>query len=49
MVTHDGDRRSALLVRKLPPETVRAVCRVLLAVLLADCILSALFRTPILY
>ena len=40
---------AARLVRKLPPETVRAVCRVLLAVLLADCILSALFRTPILY
>ena len=37
------------MVQKLRPGTVRAVCRVFLLTFLADCILSALFRTPILY
>ena len=34
---------------KLPFGTVRAVCLILLAAFLTDCVLSALFRTPITY
>ena len=37
------------MVQKLPTGTVRAVCLVLLITFAADCILSALFRTPITY
>ena len=37
------------IVQKLPPGAVRAVCLVLMLAFLTDCILSALFRTPILY
>lgn len=37
------------IVRKLPSGTVRTVCLVLLLIFLVDCILSALFRTPITY
>lgn len=37
------------LAQKLPSGTVRAVCLVLLLAFLVDCILSALFRTPITY
>ena len=37
------------LVHKLPFGTVRAVCLILLAAFLTDCVLSALFRTPITY
>lgn len=37
------------MVGKLPPKTVQAVCLVLLLVFATDCILSALFRTPITY
>ena len=36
-------------VQKLPPGTLLAACRVLLLAFLVDCILSALFRTPITY
>ena len=36
-------------VQKLPPGTLLAACRVLLSAFLVDCILSALFRTPITY
>lgn len=43
------DPAAERIVKKLPPETVRTVCQVLLLVLLIDCILSALFRTPITY
>ncbi len=37
------------ITQKLPVKTVRIVCLVLLCVLLLDCILSALLRTPITY
>ena len=37
------------VIQRLPAKTVRSVCRVLLVVFLADCVLSALFRTPITY
>ena len=37
------------MVGKLPPKTVHAVCLVLLLMFAVDCILSALFRTPITY
>ena len=37
------------MVRKADPDAVRAACGVLLVLFLADCILSALFRTPITY
>ena len=37
------------IVQKLPSGTVRTVCLVLLLTFLVDCILSALFRTPITY
>ena len=37
------------LVKKLNPGTVHSVCLLLLLLFLADCILSALFRTPITY
>ena len=37
------------IVQKLKPKTVRTVCLVLLLTFLVDSILSALFRTPILY
>ena len=37
------------IVQKLPSGTVRNVCLVLLLTFLVDCILSALFRTPITY
>ena len=37
------------IVQKLPSGTVRMVCLVLLLIFLVDCILSALFRTPITY
>ena len=37
------------IVQKLSPRTLRAVCLVLLLAFLIDCILSALFRTPITY
>ena len=37
------------IVQKLPSGTVRMVCLVLLLTFLVDCILSALFRTPITY
>lgn len=36
-------------VRKADSKTVHTVCLVLLLVFIADCILSALFRTPITY
>lgn len=37
------------MVRKADSKTVHTVCMVLLLVFIADCILSALFRTPITY
>ncbi|MGN0734862.1 MAG: putative ABC transporter permease [Anaerovoracaceae bacterium] len=37
------------VIVRLNPKTVRTSCLVLLLVLIADCILSALFRTPITY
>lgn len=37
------------MVAKLPPKIVCAACLVLLLVFAADCVLSALFRTPITY
>lgn len=37
------------MIQKLPPQTVRAVCLVLLITFVVDCILSILFRTPITY
>lgn len=37
------------VIGRLNPKTVRTSCLVLLLVLIADCILSALFRTPITY
>lgn len=37
------------LVEKISPGKVRLVCLVLLILFLADCVLSALFRTPITY
>ena len=37
------------IVQKLPSGTVRTVCLVLLLTFFVDCILSALFRTPITY
>ena len=37
------------MTQKLPHGTVRTVCLVLLLTFLVDCILSALFRTPITY
>ena len=37
------------LFQKLRPNTVRAACLMLLLAMLFDCILSAFFRTPILY
>ena len=37
------------LVKKLHPGTVHSVCLLLLLLFLADCVLSALFRTPITY
>ena len=36
-------------VSKADSKTVHTVCLLLLLVLIADCILSALFRTPITY
>ena len=36
-------------VRRICPKTVHAVCLALLLLLLADCFLSAIFRTPITY
>ena len=36
-------------VRKLVPKTIRTVCLMLFMTFFADCILSALFRTPITY
>ena len=40
---------AARMIQKLPAKTVRTVCLVLLLVFVSDCILSALFRTPITY
>lgn len=40
---------AARMIQKLPAKTVRTVCLVLLLVFISDCILSALFRTPITY
>ena len=37
------------VIARLNPKTVRTSCLVLLLVFIADCILSALFRTPITY
>ena len=37
------------LYRALPGSTVRTGCLVLIALFIADCVLSALFRTPITY
>ena len=37
------------MVAKLPRKSVHAACMVLLTVFAADCVLSALFRTPITY
>ena len=37
------------MVKKLHPGTVHSVCLLLLLLFLADCVLSALFRTPITY
>ena len=37
------------MVGKIRPKTVQTVCLALLLVFAADCILSALFRTPITY
>lgn len=37
------------LYRALPGSTVRTGCLILLGLFLADCVLSALFRTPITY
>ena len=37
------------LVKKLHPGTVHSVCLLMLLLFLADCVLSALFRTPITY
>ena len=37
------------MVKKLPPPTVHNTCLFLLLLFLADCVLSALFRTPITY
>ena len=37
------------MVKKLNPRTVRSVCLLLLLLFLVDCVLSALFRTPITY
>lgn len=37
------------IVRKMSPKTVQAICQVLLFLFLVDCLLSALFRTPITY
>ncbi|MGN1002139.1 MAG: putative ABC transporter permease [Oscillospiraceae bacterium] len=40
---------AAKLYRRCPPWAVRAFCAVLAFVFLTDCVLSALFRTPITY
>lgn len=37
------------MVKKMNPRTVRSVCLFLLLLFLVDCVLSALFRTPITY
>lgn len=37
------------MVAKLPPKIVRATCLLLMLVFAVDCVLSALFRTPITY
>ena len=37
------------LFRRIPKHTIYAGCLVLIALLIADCILSVLFRTPITY
>lgn len=37
------------MIGKLPSKTVQSVCLTLLLLFLSDCILSALFRTPITY
>lgn len=37
------------MVKKMNPRTVHRVCLLLLLLFLADCVLSALFRTPITY
>lgn len=37
------------MVKKMNPRTVHSVCLLLLLLFLADCVLSALFRTPITY
>ena len=37
------------MVKKMNPHTVHSVCLLLLLLFLADCVLSALFRTPITY
>ena len=50
LVFHDWlEPAGAQIVQKLPSGTVRTVCLVLLLTFLVDCILSALFRTPITY
>lgn len=40
---------AARVFQKMPRETVRKVCRVLVLLFLTDCMISALFRTPITY
>lgn len=37
------------MVGKIPPRILQTVCLALLALFLTDCVLSALFRTPITY
>ncbi|MDO4460299.1 MAG: putative ABC transporter permease [Clostridia bacterium] len=40
---------SEKLAKKIPSKILRGICVVLLILFVADCILSAFFRTPILY
>ena len=40
---------AARVFQKMPRETVRKVCRVIVLLFLTDCMISALFRTPITY
>lgn len=40
---------SEYAVGRIPQKTIHSVCLLLLAVLLADCVLSFLFRTPVTY
>lgn len=41
--------RAERIVRKLPKKTVYTICLTLLLLFVADCVLSALYRTPITY